>query len=123
MALVSLGSPSKSLDRFFGRQYEQIDPPALRFPHDFFHHAQSTGSRIDNKSLAFPWDVLFDREWRVTEVLTVLLGWLFLTFRYLPTTVLAMMGLISTAVMIESRRLRPRQHYRSELCNATPRAA
>src|SRR6516164_1869773 len=70
------------LERVYGlgrRKNEQLDSAALGFELYVFHHRQTTMcAGTDHQPLAFPRDVLFNRQRRVSELVAKLLGRLLL---------------------------------------------
>jgi len=70
------------LNRHGSGQHEQLHLAALGFPLHFVHDGQSARSSTDYQPFAFPWDLFFCRERRVTKRLPEFLGGFLLTQAY-----------------------------------------
>src|SRR6516164_5907574 len=77
---VSSGmAPFQRFNCFRRGPNDQLDLAALRFALQLLHHRQATvSSCADDQPLAFPGDLLFDRQRRVSKLVAKLLGRLFL---------------------------------------------
>ena len=74
-----VGLLGKCLKSLIGRQNQEINFSAVRLALHIVHHGKrSVSSRADYEPPALPGYSLFDRDWRVTELCSELLG------RFLP---------------------------------------
>src|SRR5262245_20940145 len=67
----------------FGRwKDDQRDLPAFRFAFHVVHHGQSTSSSADDQTTTFPWNLFFDRNRCVSELVAKFLRRLLLTLTH-----------------------------------------
>src|SRR5262249_54800924 len=72
------------LDGLSSREHEHRDLPAFGLALHIIHHGQATRSSADNQTTTFPWNLLFDGNWRVSELVAKFFRGLLHTLTHVP---------------------------------------
>jgi hypothetical protein len=83
----TFGVPIQELHGFFRWDDEQFNFAPLSLAFDLIHNWQRSSACADHQATAFPRDLLFQRERRVSEGFAELLGSFLLPFATLPRSI------------------------------------